>query len=186
MRRKQPDFRRGLYRSTMLLIASYFILELNITNNDDYLFSDYLFSKEATIVAQTDASTQGQILQQGTLLTLKAGIWVKGQAVLTTERFYRQVKGSPFLYNFFGLLGDMINNMLPAKTDIDIQLRSITEIGRGKMGLKKDVLYIGTMDGKSYQFTPNYDFWVAGLKDALEGQGTILVQSADERWSVQR
>jgi hypothetical protein len=170
----------------MLLIASYFLLELNIHNNDDYLFSDYLFSKEATIVAQTDNSTQGQILQQGTLLTLKAGIWVQGQAVLTTERFYRQVKGSPFLYNFFGLLGSMINNLFPTKTDIDIQLTSITEIGRGKVGLKKDVLYIRTMDGKSYQFTPHYDFWIAGLKDALEGQGATLVQNADERWSVQR
>ena len=53
------------------------------------------------------------------------------------------------------------------------------------MGLKKDVLYIGTADGKSYEFTPNYDFWLAGLKEALEGQGATLVQSSDERWSVQ-
>ena len=137
-------------------------------------------------MSQTDNATQSQILQQGTLLTLKAGFWVTGQAVLTTERFYRQVKGSPFLYNFFGLLGSIINNMFPTKTDIDIQLTSITEIGRGKMGLKKDVLYIGTMDGKSYQLTPDYDFWIAGLKDALERQGATLVQSANERWSVQR
>ena len=137
-------------------------------------------------MSQTDNSTQDQILQQGTLLTLKAGLWVTGQAVLTTERFYRQVKGSPFLYNFFGLLGGIINNMFPTKTDIDIPLTSITEIGRGKMGLKKDVLYIGTMDGKSYRLTPDYDFWIAGLKEALERQGTTLVQSADERWSVQR
>lgn len=137
-------------------------------------------------MAQTDVSTQDQVLRQGMLLTLKAGIWVKGQTVLTTERFYRQVKGTPFLYNFFGLLGNMLNNMFPAKTDIDIQLASITEIGRGKMGLKKDVLYIGTMDGKSYQFTPNYDSWIAGLKGALESQGATLVQSTDERWNVQR
>jgi hypothetical protein len=165
----------------MLLIASYFILKPTINN-----IGDYLFYKETTIMTQTDVSAQGQVLRQGTLLTLKAGIWVKGQTVLTTERFYRQVKGSPFLYNFLGLLGNMINNMFPAKTDIDIQLTSITEIGRGKMGLKKDVLYIGTMDGKSYQFTPNYDSWIAGLKGALESQGATLVQSADERWSVQR
>jgi hypothetical protein len=137
-------------------------------------------------MVQTDASTQGQILLQGKLLTLKAGIWVQGHAVITTERFYRQVKGSPFLYNFFGLLGAMINNLFPVKTDIDIQLTSITEIGRGKMGMKKDVLYIGTMDGKSYNFTPNYDFWITGLKEALESQGATLVQRADERWSVQR
>ena len=137
-------------------------------------------------MAQTDVSTQDQVLRQGMLLTLKAGIWVKGQTVLTTERFYRQVKGTPFLYNFFGLLGNMLNNMFPAKTDIDIQLTSITEIGRGKLGLKKDVLYIGTLDGKSYQFTPNYDSWIAGLKGALESQGATLVQSTDERWNVQR
>ena len=137
-------------------------------------------------MAQTDVLTQGQILRQGTLLTLKAGIWVQGHTMLTTERFYRQVKGSPILYNFFGVLGSLINNMLPAKTDIDIPLSMITEIGRGKMGMKKDVLYIGTMDGKSYQLTPHYDFWIAGLKEALESQGATLVQSANERWSVQR
>ncbi len=137
-------------------------------------------------MSQTDVSTQGQALRQGTLLTLKAGIWVKGQTVLTSERFYRQVKGSPVLYNFFGLLGAMINNLFPAKIDIDIPLTSITEIGRGKMGLKKDVLYIGTSDGKSYQFTPHYDFWIIGLKEALEAQGATLVQSANERWNVQR
>lgn len=136
-------------------------------------------------MAQTDVST-GQVLQQGTLLTLKAGIWIQGRATLTTESFTRQVKGTPFLYNFFGLLGAMINNLFPAKTDIDIQLTSITEIGRGKMGLKKDVLYIGTADGKAYNFTPNYDSWIAPLKQALENQGATLVQSADERWSVQR
>ncbi len=137
-------------------------------------------------MAQTDVSTSGQVLLQGTLLTLKSGVWVKGQTVLTTERFYRQVKGSPLLYNFFGLLGNVINNMFPAKTEIDIPLSSISEIGRGKMGMKKDVLYIGTVDGKSYQFTPNYDFWLTGLKDALQRQGATLVQSADERWKVQR
>lgn len=137
-------------------------------------------------MAQTDVSAQEQVLRQGTLLTLKAGIWVKGQAVLTSKRFYRQVKGSPLLYNFLGVLGDVINNMLPAKTDIDVQLTSITEIGRGKMGMKKDVLYIGTADGKSYQLTPNYDFWLVGLKDALESQGAQLVPGTDERWRVQR
>ena len=137
-------------------------------------------------MAQTDVSAESEILRQGTLLTLKAGIWVRGNAVLTAERFYRQVKGTPFLYNFFGALGAAINDLFPAKTDIDIQLTSITEIGHGKMGLKKDVLYIGTADGKSYQFTPNYDFWFAGLKEALEGQGATLVQGSDERWNVQR
>jgi len=130
-------------------------------------------------MSQTDISTQDQILQQGALHTLKAGFWVTGQAVLTTERFYRQVKGSFLLYNFFGLLGSVINNLFPTRTDIDIPLTSITEIGRGKMGLKKDVLYIGTMDGKSYRLTPNYDFWIAGLKEALERQGATLVQSTD-------
>jgi hypothetical protein len=137
-------------------------------------------------MVQTDVSPQGQILQQGTLLTLKAGIWVRGQVVLTTERFSRQVKGTPILYNYFGLLGVLINNLFPARTDIDIQLTSITEIGRGKMGLKKDVLYIGTMDGKSYNLTPNYDIWIVALKEVLQSQGATLVQSADERWSVQR
>jgi hypothetical protein len=138
-------------------------------------------------MAQTNVSPSEQIVLQGGLLTLSnIGIWTNGQAVLTTERFYRKVQGSPILYNFFGLLGTLINSMFPEKIDIDIPLTSITEIGRGKMGLKKDVLYIGMMDGKSYNLTPKYDAWIVGFRSALEGQGATLVQIADERWSVQR
>lgn len=137
-------------------------------------------------MAQADVSPQVQVLQKGTLLTLKAGIWTRGEAVLTSERFYRLVKGSAFLYNFFGLLGSLINNMFPTKTDIDIPLTAITVVGRGKMGLKKDVLYIETADTRSYQLTPNYEFWLNALKNALETQGATLTQNGDERWSVQR
>lgn len=138
-------------------------------------------------MAQSDVSAPEQIVLQGGLLTLSnIGIWTNGQAVLTTERFYRKVQGSPILYNFLGLLGTLINSMLPAKIDIDIPLTTITEIGRGKMGLKKDVLYIGTMDGKSYNLTPKYEAWIVGLRSALEGQGATLTQIAEERWSVQR
>lgn len=137
-------------------------------------------------MAQADISTQEQVLRRGTLLTLKAGIWVRGEVVLTPTNFSREVKGTPFLYNFFGLLGSLINNMFPAKTDIDIPLSTITAIGRGKMGLKKDVLAIEVADGKSYQFTPNYQSWCTALKSALESQGATLIQAGDERWSVQR
>ena len=137
-------------------------------------------------MTQIDASAQTQTLQSGALLTLKAGIWTRGEAALTPERFFRKTRGSGFLYSYFGLLGALINNLFPERTDIDIPLSSISVIGRGKMGLKKDVLYIETMDGTSYQLTPNYDFWIAGLKDALQRQGATLVQNSDERWSVQR
>jgi hypothetical protein len=137
-------------------------------------------------MAQIDTAPQGQVLQSGALATLKAGIWTRGEVVLTTERFYRKVRGFGFLYSFFGLLGALINSALPEKTDIDIPLNTISEIGRGKMGLKKDVLYIGTVDGKSYQLMPNYDYWIAGLKGALQSQGATLSQNGDERWTVQR
>lgn len=133
-----------------------------------------------------DVSPQGQVLQQGTLRTRKGTMWTTGQAVLTTQSFSRRVKGTPILYNYFGLLGALINNLFPTRTDIDIQLTSITEIGRGKWGLSKDVLYIGTMDGKSYNLAPNYDIWITALKEALQNQGATLVQSANERWNVQR
>jgi hypothetical protein len=55
------------------------------------------------------------------------------------------------------------------------------------MGLKTDVLYIETVDSKPYQFTPNYQPWLAALQDALQThRHATLVQSGDERWSVQR
>lgn len=137
-------------------------------------------------MTQTTGDPQSQILQKGTLLTLKAGFWRKGEVALTTERFTRTIRGSVLIYNTLGALGALINEMLPAKTDIDIPLQAISEIGRGKMGLKKDVLYIGTVDGQSYQLTPNYEAWCAALKSALERQGATLVQSENERWTVQR
>ncbi len=54
----------------MLLMASYFMLDLSSIKIDCHLFSNYLFSlrKETTIMAQTDVANQGQILQQGTLV----------------------------------------------------------------------------------------------------------------------
>ena len=137
-------------------------------------------------MAQTDVSSQAQSLQTGTLLTLKGGLWKRGEAALTTERFSRKVRGSALLSYSFGALGVLINSLFPAKTDIDIPLTSITVIGRGKMGLKKDVLFIETADGKSYQLTPNYDYWFTGLKQALESQGATLTQSTDERWTISR
>lgn len=137
-------------------------------------------------MAQTDVSGQVQVLQTGTLLTLKGGMWKRGEAVLTNERFFRKVRGTALLPYLFGALGALINTAFPVKNDIDIPLTSITVIGRGKMGLKKDVLYIQTADGKSYQLTPNSDFWINGLKQALESQGATLTQNADERWTVSR
>lgn len=98
-------------------------------------------------MTHTTGAAQSQILQKGTLFTLKGGFWKKGDAVLTTERFTRTVRGSVLIFNTLGVLGALINQLLPAKTDIDIPLYAISEIGRGKMGLKKDVLYIGTVDG---------------------------------------
>jgi hypothetical protein len=113
-------------------------------------------------------------------------MWIRGVGVLTTERFTRIVQGSPILYNYFGILGALINNTLPKKVDIDIPLAAIAVIGRGKLGLLKDVLYIETVEGKSYQLTPKYDYWFNGLKGVLGEQGATLVQSGDDRWTVQR
>lgn len=136
-------------------------------------------------MAQIDNSRPTSTLKQGILLTLKGGLWVRGEAFITTERFYRRVQGSPLLPTAFGLLGRLINQAFPWKTDIDIPLASITVIGRGKMGLKKDVLHIETTENKKYDLMPNYAFWIAGLKDALQRQGATLVQTGEETWSVQ-
>lgn len=107
--------------------------------------------------------------------------------MLTSERFYRKTKGSAILSTSLGLLGSLINQLFPEKYDIDIPLTSITVIGRGKLGLLKDVLYIETEGGKSYQLTPGYELWVAALKDALESHThATLTQSDNDRWTVQR
>jgi hypothetical protein len=138
-------------------------------------------------VTQTDVNTQQQVLKEGAVYTLKGGIWKGGIATLTTERFYRKVRGSALLSYSFGLLGRLINQAFPWRVEIDIPLSSITVIGRGKMGLKKDVLYIETVDGKSYQFMPDYQIWLSALQNALQTYNhATLTQSADERWTVQR
>jgi hypothetical protein len=137
-------------------------------------------------MTQSDTVSKTPILKEGALLTLKGGIWSRGEAFLTTERFYRRVRGSALLSFSLGVVGALINQAFPWRTDIDIPLASITVIGRGRMGLKKDVIHIETAESKKYDLTPNYDFWFSGLKDALQQQGATLAQTADETWSVQR
>jgi hypothetical protein len=131
-------------------------------------------------------SPQEQVLQQGSLSTLHAGMWKQGVAVLTPERFYRKTKGFAILTLSLGLLGRLINQLFPEKIDMDIPLTSITLIGRGKLGLLKDVLYIEIVGGKSYQLTPGYEPWMTALKDALQSHThATLAQSGDDRWTVQ-
>jgi hypothetical protein len=138
-------------------------------------------------MTQTETSPQEQVLQQGPLSTLQAGMWKRGVAVLTTERFYRKTKGFAILSLSLGYLGRSINQLFPEKHDIDISLTSITLLGRGKLGLLKDVLYIETVDGKSYQLTPGYESWLTALRDALQSHThATLAQSGDDRWTVQR
>ena len=135
----------------------------------------------------TQKDGQGEVLQQGPLSTLNMGMWKQGVAVLTTERFYRKTRGLAILSTSLGLLGRLINQLFPEKNDIDISLASITIIGRGKLGLLKDVLYIETAEGKSYQLTPGYEPWLAALKDALQSHThATFVQSGNDRWTVQR
>ncbi len=134
----------------------------------------------------TQTATEPTI-KQGSVLTLRGGMWKAGMATLSSERFYRQTRGYAVFNNTLGLLGAAINQLFPLRTDVDIPLTSITAIGRGKMGLLKDVLYIGTADGKSYTFrTDEYQLWVAALTEALQTyRKATVVQSGDERWSVQ-
>lgn len=134
----------------------------------------------------TQTATE-QMLKQGSVLTLRGGMWKAGIATLSSERFSRQTKGYAIFNNTLGLLGAGINQLFPLRTDVDIPLTSITAIGRGKMGLLKDVLYIGTADGKSYNFkTADYQLWIAALTEALQTHRKATVaQSGDERWSVQ-
>lgn len=134
----------------------------------------------------TQTATE-QTLKQGSILTLRGGMWKAGIATLSSERFSRQTKGYAIFNNTLGLLGAGINQLFPLRTDVDIPLTSITAIGRGRMGLLKDVLYIGTADGKSYNFrTADYQLWIAALTEALQTyRKATVTQSGDERWSVQ-
>ncbi len=126
-------------------------------------------------------------LKQGNVLTLRGGMWKGGVATLSSERFYRQTKGYAIFNNTLGAIGAAINQLFPLRTDIDIPLASITAIGRGKMGLLKDVLLISTADGKNYTFrTTEYQLWIAALTDVLQTyRKATVVQSGDERWTVQ-
>lgn len=141
-------------------------------------------------MAQNDVVTQEQILLKGPLHSIKAGIWVVGVGTLTTEQFYRQTQGSSLLTMAFGLLGRLINGFFPVKKDIEIPLSSITGIGRGSMGLKKNVVLIETADGKSYSLTsnlskPDYQEWLNAFHNALQTHNhATLTQDKDEHWVV--
>jgi hypothetical protein len=136
-------------------------------------------------MAKIDVAANEQVLMQAPLATLHAGLWQNGTGVLTTERFMRRSQGYKIL-SAFGVIGTLINQALPpGPVDIDIPLSSITTIGRGKLGLLKDVLLIVTSEGKTYQLTPRYESWIAPLQNALQQYShATLVPDGAEKWQV--
>lgn len=129
---------------------------------------------------------QEPIVREGKVRT-RPGIFVdQGQGILTPQRFYFQARAGVWL-GLFGLLGILVRAALPMKVKVDIPLSSITAIGRGRMGMRHNVFFIETREGKKYQFLFEYQLWLDALKDTLQKQtGTMLVQTDQERWEVQR
>lgn len=128
-----------------------------------------------------------QILKQGTVDSLKGAMMQMGRGTLTNQRFVRQAQGWPGASSMFGLIGVLIARALKGKVDIEFPLTSITTLARGKFGLNKNILVIGTADGQSYMLLAKFDLWFAAFRDALQMHtGATLVQTGDQEWTVQR
>jgi hypothetical protein len=137
-------------------------------------------------MAKTATTIQEQIIREGKVQTRPNFIWDQGQGILTAQRFYFQARVGAWLH-FFGLLGLLVRRTLPVKVKIVIPLSSITAIGHGRIALTRNVFFMETREGKKYQFRSEYQLWLDVLKDTLQKQtGTMLIQTGQERWEVQR
>lgn len=137
-------------------------------------------------MSRTSTTIQEQIVREGKLQARFGMVLDQGKGVLTPQHFYYQTRAALWL-RFFGFVGVMVRNAFQLKVKIDIPLSSITAIGRGRLGMSRNVFFIETVEGKKYQFGLDYQFWLDALKDVLQKQaGTVLVQSNPECWTVQR
>lgn len=135
-------------------------------------------------MAQTDSALQQQILKEGKLLARQGAVWDPGMAALTPEYFYFRARGGNWLH-LLGLLGGLLRMALPVKVKISLPLTSITAIGRGKIGLVRDIFFIEALEGKKYWFRPDYQPWLEALTSALQTRtGLTLTRTADDRWEV--
>jgi len=137
-------------------------------------------------MAKTSIPAQKQILKEGKLQTRQGAIWDQGLGVITQEYFYFQARGGTGL-SIFGLLGTLLRMALPVKVKVSVPLTSITAIGRGRIGLVRDVFFIETIEEKKYQFRLNYQSWLEALTNALQTHtGATLTQNGEDRWTVLR
>lgn len=137
-------------------------------------------------MAKTFVTAQQQIVKEGKLQTREGAVWNQGLGIITPEYFYFQARGGSWL-KLFGLLGGLLRVVLPVKVKVSIPLASITAIGRGKIGLLRDVFFIETTEGKKYQFRLDYQSWLEVLTKALQNHtGATVIQNGEDRWTVLR
>ena len=90
----------------------------------------------------------------------------QGNLVLTNRRLvFDQM--SPIVY-MFGILGMLLlGPLLPKKTVVNLPLGQIASFSRGKFGLNKNVMVLGTADGTQYRFgVSKFDQWAPVLTQA--------------------
>lgn len=135
-------------------------------------------------MTQTPEARQQQTLKEGKLMARMGVAWDAGLGVITPGHFSFQAHGGTWL-SLFGLLGGLLRMALPVRVKVTVPLTSITAIGRGKIGLLRDVFFIEATDGKTYWFRLDYQPWLEALTNALQTHAKVtLTQKSDERWEV--
>lgn len=136
-------------------------------------------------MAKNSTIAQEQVLKEGTIQTRNGVIWDQGQGIITPQHFYFQARVGAWL-GLFGFLGGLVRMSLPIKVKVYVPLASVTAIGRGRIGLIRDVFFMETREGKKYQFCSESQSWIDALRDVLQRQGGTLTQNDKERWEIQR
>jgi len=135
-------------------------------------------------MAQIQSAGQQQIVKEGKLLARQGAVWDSGLAALTADSFSFRGRGASWL-QLLGLLGGLLRIALPVKVKISVPLTSITALGRGKIGLVRDIFFIEAAQGKKYWFRPDYQPWLEALTSTLQARADLsLTRTADDRWEV--
>ncbi len=89
-----------------------------------------------------------------------------------------------YWFQMFGLIGALLGMKSKGKRALEIELRQIRGLARGKFGLNKKILDVTLADGSEVRLSiAKYDELTARLREQISLHAQ-LVDAGEERWQI--